>query len=454
MINNKDANLIDVTLWQVLHQQHAKEKFNIFSANLFKDTPKTVAVFCGDANRLEDVINMVRQAAQEIDLFISADLTSTIPDDIHFQLASQFSKHYEYIIDVIAAIDTGALLEHQLEMIDLLNKSQGVIIALDCPSGLNPNTGEIRQGMVHAHATLSRYAYLQGLFAPKAKDFVGQLELLTPSPYLIDKECLISLYPKRNKYVSKGSFRRVKVIAGQAEMFGASVLAAYAALVMGAGLVEVYYPSEITPPYGELPEIIWHPLQQFQGIGLHSEDIIVIGPGLGFDKWGQAAWNWVKNIANPTVADAGALHYLAKDALRRNNWIITPHPGEAAQLLGMTVACIQKDRCAAIKALHSKYHSSVVLKGFGSLVLGANNVIKACPYGNPGMAAPGMGDVLSGLIAGCMAQIANIEDAANLAVGLHALAGDAVMQQHPAMIVRPKILIKQLQNHMQDLLFK
>lgn len=454
MINNKDDNLIDVTLWQVLHEQHAKDKFNIFSAKLFKDNPHTVAVFCGDANRVPDAINMVRQADQNIDLFISADLVSAIPEGINFQFVSQFSKHYKYIIDVIAAIDTEILLEHQLEMIDLINKSQGVIIALDCPSGLNPNTGETRQCMVHAHATLSRYAYLQGLFAPKAKDSVGQLELLTPSPYLIDKECLISLYPKRNQYVCKGSFRRVKVIAGQAEMFGASVLAAYAALVMGAGLVEVYYPGEIVPPYGDLPEIMWHPLRQFKVISLHSEDIIVIGPGLGFDKWGQATWDWVKNIDNQVVADAGALHYLATDELSRDNWIITPHPGEAAKLLGTTVAGIQKDRCAAIKALHAKYRSLVVLKGFGSLVLGAKNVIQACPYGNPGMAAPGMGDVLTGLIAGCAAQISNTEDAVNLAVGLHALAGDAVMQQRPAMIVRPKILIKQLQNHMQDLLFK
>jgi NAD(P)H-hydrate epimerase len=154
----------------------------------------------------------------------------------------------------------------------------------------------------------------------------------------------------------------------------------------------------------------------------NQASVIAIGPGLGQEAWGRSlfARALVSNL--PLVVDADALNLLASTSFKRDNWVLTPHPGEAARMLGVTTEEIQNDRPAAVAALQARYGGIVVLKGAGTLIQGQK--LSLCPYGNPGMAVAGMGDVLTGMIAACIAQGQPLEQAANAGVLAHAMAGD------------------------------
>tara|TARA_R110002072_G_scaffold4639_5_gene32074 strand:- start:193 stop:789 length:597 start_codon:yes stop_codon:yes gene_type:complete len=159
-------------------------------------------------------------------------------------------------------------------------------------------------------------------------------------------------------------------------------------------------------------------------------DVVVVGPGLGQAAWGQAVLQSALQSDAPLVVDADGLNLLARQwpDVRRDNWILTPHPGEAARLLGCSVADIQADRPAAAQALQRARGGVVVLKGAGSLIAGPTGLV-VCPYGNPGMASGGMGDVLSGMLGALMAQRGDVEFSAWLATMVHALAADRAAQQ-------------------------
>jgi NAD(P)H-hydrate epimerase len=158
---------------------------------------------------------------------------------------------------------------------------------------------------------------------------------------------------------------------------------------------------------------------------LRQCSVIAIGPGLGNDDWARALWQAACDANRTMVVDADALHLLAAAPETRGDWVLTPHPGEAAALLGLCNAEVVHDRPAAAARLQQRYGGSVVLKGAGSLVCSGDQVPPAiCDGGNPGMASGGMGDVLTGIVAGLLAQGLGLRDAAEAGVCLHAAAGD------------------------------
>jgi NAD(P)H-hydrate epimerase len=152
--------------------------------------------------------------------------------------------------------------------------------------------------------------------------------------------------------------------------------------------------------------------------------VVVIGPGFGRSGWAKSLLACVLETKLPLVVDADALNLLAAEGSRRDNWILTPHPGEAGRLLQQTTAAVQADRFAAARAIQERYAGSVVLKGAGSIVCSDGGPPAVCAAGNPGMATAGMGDVLSGVIGGLLAQGMPLADAALAGVCLHARAGD------------------------------
>ncbi len=157
---------------------------------------------------------------------------------------------------------------------------------------------------------------------------------------------------------------------------------------------------------------------------LASADVIAFGPGLGRSDWAGELLSVLRQDDRPAVWDADALNLLAESPDRAEHRIITPHPGEASTLLGLTTAEIQGDRSAALVELQRRYGGVAVLKGAGSLVSSHSEGPWLCTAGNPGMAAPGMGDVLTGIIAAFLAQGLSLEDAASAGVEIHARAGD------------------------------
>jgi NAD(P)H-hydrate epimerase len=176
------------------------------------------------------------------------------------------------------------------------------------------------------------------------------------------------------------------------------------------------------------PELICLPLADAEALDetLERADVIAIGPGLGRTPWSRSALDKALGAGKPLVVDADALNIIAESHTPpRGDWVLTPHPGEAARLLETDTAAIQRDRLAALEQLVLRYHGTVVLKGAGTLVGAPGRTPALCERGNPGMATAGMGDVLTGTIAGILAQCRDAWLAARVGVLVHAMAGDA-----------------------------
>ena len=207
------------------------------------------------------------------------------------------------------------------------------------------------------------------------------------------------------------------------------MLAAQAALRSGAGLVSVATRTAHVPALlAHSPEVMAHAVEDADHLDglLQRADVVAIGPGLGQGPWRQAMLGAVLNCGKPRVFDADALNLLAASGLRlRRNDVVTPHPGEAARLLGCSTQDIQRDRFAAASSLQSRLGCTVVLKGAGSIVQAAEAPPAIIGAGNPGMGVGGMGDMLTGCIAALMAQGHPSPEAALAGALLHAAAGDA-----------------------------
>jgi hydroxyethylthiazole kinase-like uncharacterized protein yjeF len=225
----------------------------------------------------------------------------------------------------------------------------------------------------------------------------------------------------------KGLSGHVLIVGGDLGHAGAPRMAAMAALRVGAGLVSVATcPENRATMNAMCPEVMCHAVDTANELNplLEKADVVVLGPGLGSREWAAALWAHVLYADLPTVLDADGLNLLAQTTRHRDNWVLTPHPGEAARLLQRTVEAVQANRLDAVIALNKQYGGVCVLKGAGSLVLASNAAPLLCDKGNPGMASAGMGDVLSGVIGGLIAQGVPLGDAATLGVYLHAAAGD------------------------------
>jgi NAD(P)H-hydrate epimerase len=243
---------------------------------------------------------------------------------------------------------------------------------------------------------------------------------------LVAKGLLKSL-PKRSPEANKGAFGRILVIGGEVGMSGAVRMAGEAALRAGAGLVQIAtHPQHASTLNVARPELMVKPVFTPEELIplLQEATHLVLGPGLGRSEWAQALWTQTLACDKPLLLDADALNLLALSPRQSSRWILTPHPGEAARLLNLSVEAVQADRSAAILALHERYHGVIVLKGHHSLVYAGGDTIYQCEQGNPGMATAGMGDVLSGVIAGLMPICETPLQAASLGVCVHALAGD------------------------------
>lgn len=240
-------------------------------------------------------------------------------------------------------------------------------------------------------------------------------------------KALLEQLPPRTIDAHKGNFGHVLIIGGEYGYAGAPILSALGALRVGAGLVTVASHREHVLSLNSLqPEIMTLDIDDPSTINniLPKVSVVVLGPGLGRSNWSAEVYNTVITTSLPLVLDADGLFFLSKQHSQRKNWIITPHPGEAGMLLQQDLPIAAEQRLDAIQQLITLTNATVVLKGAGTLVGSSNTNIGMCTAGNPGMASGGMGDLLSGVIAGLIAQGASLDLAATLGVCLHALAGD------------------------------
>jgi len=326
-------------------------------------------------------------------------------------------------------------------LIGAINRSGRPVLALDVPSGLDTDTGHCPGTAIRADVTVTFIAGKRGLHTGCAVDQVGVLELATlgvpDSVYadtLPDARLLVAeALPPRARYANKGNYGHVLVIGGEQGMAGAARLAGESALRAGAGLVSVATRAgHVFALNTARPELMAHGVDGPQALAplLERASVLALGPGLGQAAWGHALWLTALDADKPLVLDADGLNLLAGEPRRFGApTVLTPHPGEAARLLGVATAAVEEDRFAAVRELARRYAAVVVLKGAGSLVADPDGRLDVCPWGNPGMATGGMGDLLTGIVAALLAQGCSAWQAACLGVGLHARAGDRAAQQ-------------------------
>jgi ADP-dependent NAD(P)H-hydrate dehydratase / NAD(P)H-hydrate epimerase len=426
---------------------------------------RRLAVVCGAGNNGGDGYVLAR-LAQEAGLETLV-LAATPPDKLagdarraHDQWLAAGGRAHPFAADALSGSDVivDGLLgtgfhpparAETLGVIKAINAAKRPVLSLDVPSGVDADSGAVHEEAVRAEITLSFVGLKTGLFLGAGAAHAGvvmldDLGVVAPAlpayapvmRRIAEAEIALAL-PRRARDAHKGSSGRVLVIGGGPGMPGAARLAGTAALRVGAGLVTVAGAAEnIAAVTGATPELIYLPVSSITSLdeALAAASVVAVGPGLGTGDWSMRLWAQVlraRRVAAteiPTIVDADALNLLALDPIRLPaGWIITPHPGEAARLLGVETAAVQADRLGAVRELHSRYGAVTVLKGAGTLVASGTGVpeIGICDRGNPGMATAGMGDVLTGVAAGLRAQVDDSALAARVAVLVHALAGDS-----------------------------
>ncbi|MGB0223480.1 MAG: NAD(P)H-hydrate dehydratase [Marinobacterium sp.] len=361
-----------------------------------------------------------------------------LPDDLPKRpFDPAVNDESDLIVDALLGIGlNGEVRSDSAAVIHWINRQQRPVFSLDIPSGLSADTGSVLGSAVKADATLTFIAPKQGMFINQARDYVGRVmvdslgvpaELFPESQSQLISEPLSQMAPL-NRAAHKGSQGSLVVIGGDFGFGGAPMLSSEAALRTGAGRVTLLTNSEsaVTAMLSRTPEVMVRlasDIAAFESM-IQSMDAIAIGPGLGQSDWALSCLERVNSLDKPTVVDADALNLIAQNKVGFHpHAVFTPHPGEAARLLGCSIAEVQSDPVGSAFALQSQLGGVIVLKGAGSIVCNGHKAF-ICNLGNPGMATAGMGDLLSGIIATFLAQGYSLLDSAQIGVWLHAKAGD------------------------------
>lgn len=321
-------------------------------------------------------------------------------------------------------------------VIHAVNGCSAGILSVDVPSGLNADTGQVMGIAIEADLTVSFVGLKTGLFTGAGPAHCGEIEfddLDLPDTVRHGTRPVAELLPvatnlpRRRRDAHKGDFGHVLVIGGDLGYSGAVRLAAEAAARVGAGLVSVAtHPEHATVLNLARPELMCRGIVETDDLDalLRRATIVAVGPGLGRRDWGRMLLDAAIRSGLPLIVDADGLNLLAAAPRPHDRWILTPHPGEAARLLGVTSSEINADRYQAARRLQQSFGGTIVLKGAGSLLAGPDGALRVGTGGNPGLASGGSGDVLTGVIAGLAAQGLSLPDAAAIGVQLHAAAGD------------------------------
>lgn len=443
-----------------LMKRAARAAFELLLARF--PAPELISVYCGSGNNGGDGYVLAALAAQRklpvqvIQLTVAEKLTGTARQAYNFAVqegvslvpfAQAAAPASGVIVDALLGIGLRGAPEGEFAAaIEQLNQTRLPVLALDIPSGLNADTGAVAGAVVQASLTITFIASKRGLLTGRGAAVCGELVLAnldvpavtydqtSPSTERLALNELINLLAPRAADAHKGDFGHVMVIGGDTGYGGAALMAAEAAARTGAGNVSVATrPEHVAAILARRPEVMACGVVSGQELEplLARPTLLVVGPGLGRTPWSEQMLQQAIKSGLPLVLDADALNILAGGRVvpvtghqQHGPWLLTPHPAEAARLLGITTAEVQADRFAAVRAISVRYNASVILKGAGSLVASVDGLVGVVTDGNPGMASGGMGDVLSGILGGLMAQGLSAHDAARLGAVVHACAAD------------------------------
>lgn len=427
-----------------------------------------ITVMCGAGNNAGDGYIVAALAAQRripVDVFYVAEPDQLTGDAL---LAFEFARHEGVIVqpymegqrlgDIANTVLVDALLGTGIKgevranyaaAITAVNASQLPVLAIDLPSGLSADTGAVLGSAIRADVTITYIGMKQGLFTGKGPTLSGRLEFdglnvpaevydnQIPVSQRLQLAALLKQLPAREADAHKGHFGHAMVIGGELGFAGAAAMAGEACARMGAGLTSVATrPEHVAAIVARCPELMVAGVNSGQSLEplLAKPSVLIVGPGLGQTPWSEQMLQQAAKTQLPMIVDADALNLLAGERLlnnvKRDNWILTPHPGEAARLLNCSIAEVQQDRVAATRALQQQYGGTIILKGSGTVVCTTEQKIGIATVGNPGMASGGMGDVLSGLLGGLFAQGFDQDWVAQVAVCLHGTAADLAVEEN------------------------
>ena len=403
-----------------------------FAVRIMPDSGKDVLVLAGPGNNGGDARIAARILGERFFrvTIAGAAQAATLPA----------AKRWALIIDGLFGIGLARdIAGDYARLVDYANAQSYRVLALDIPSGLESDTGRVLGKAVRATHTLTFIAQKPGLLTLDGPDLCGEVEvaelgldaraILPPSGWIAGPELLPNVLKPRPRNFHKGKAGSVAVIGGAAGMCGAALLAGRAALKLGAGKVFVGLLDGDAPAFdaGALELMLRHP-DEVLGLDLNA---IVAGPGLGEGERAETLLGAALASDIPCVLDADALNLIARNgdlknacARRTADTIITPHPAEAARLLGSSTRAVQEDRLAAAHALRKRFNAHVVLKGNGSVLAARDGHWFINTSGNPGMASAGMGDVLAGILGALLGQGFSGEAALVLGTHLHGAAAD------------------------------
>lgn len=390
-------------------------------------------VFTGDEHQLsEDALAALRKWRESGGNTYAAPPAALRPD---------------LVVDGLFGIGlTRALEGRYAELIAAVNRMPGHKLALDIASGINADTGAVMGAAVRATHTITFIALKPGLLTLDGPDYCGEIRvaglgldlraLSAGKGETIGAESLRRALAPRPRNFHKGRAGSVGVLGGASGMIGAALLAGRAALKLGAGKVFLGLLSDQPPgiDYSQ-PELMLRTPRELLEPGLVTA--FAVGPGMGTVKSAEQLLREVLDASVPLVLDADALNLIASSKTlqarlpkRSAPCVLTPHPAEAARLLGCTTEAVQADRIKAAAELAQRYRAVVVLKGNGSIVSSVDAGWQINTSGNPGMASAGMGDVLTGMAASLLAQGAGARAAAAAATWLHGAAADVLARDH------------------------
>lgn len=418
-------------------------------------TAKRCQVVCGAGNNAGDGYVVARLASQQgLDVSV---LTLVDPETLRGDAATAWGDFaaeggvvmpWDGVLDPEADLIVDAILGSGLQRevggvfgaaVAALNTHPACVHSLDIPTGIHGDSGALQGIAVKADLTTTFVGLKPGLFLGDGPACCGRLTFcdlgidpawtaaVLPQFRRINDAAIAAALPRRARDANKGDFGHVLVIGGGPGMPGAARLCGEAALRSGAGRVSIAtHPDHAAYLNASRPELMVQAVAGAQELAplLAKADVVAFGPGLGQSDWAKALFAAVCEDRLPAVWDADALNLLAAEQSAIQNKILTPHPGEAATLLDETAAAVQADRLASLVALHKRYGVVIVLKGAGTLISGEDGIPAISTSGNPGMAAAGMGDVLTGVIAGLAAQGLPLQQAAEIGTEIHARAGD------------------------------
>ena len=434
-------------------------------------SPGKVSVLCGSGNNAGDgfiIAGLLANRGIEVTVGLVGKVPSAETDagkaygycreaGVEILTAELSLQDSAFVVDALLGTGLiGPVRPEYQQVISAVNLHDCTVLAVDLPSGLCADTGNILGACVKADMTVTFIGRKLGLFTNDGPEVVGELnfadlsvpgsvfDAIEPSARMLSYEDQIRKLPVRNRNAHKMNHGHVLVVGGDQGMAGAVAMAAEAALYSGAGLVSVAtHPTSVNSLVARRPEVMTKSVTTPDELKvlINRATVVVVGPGLGNDGLGNDGlgndslggdsaraselFDIVLESELPMIIDADGLNRLSRlpqQSTKRDNWILTPHPGEARNLLGKNV---QVNRLASVKQLQEKYGGVSLLKGAGTLIASRHDVW-LCPYGNPGMSVAGMGDVLSGVIGGLVAQGLDVNDAACLGVIVHSLAADNI----------------------------